>query len=255
MSLVTTETSRERRFASLAESKDHLWERVVVRDVDFRSPSGVELPAAIHCERPWRGRFEGLQIHGLYAVGIDLHFALYARIDNCSVDNCDTGYFIGDATPVWDDATQSNSASNLARLIACRFVGRKPTDIGFELYGGSNVRYEQCVVEGHECDTGWDLHPRTARTKTTLLDCHLEVEAITAINYDGYNNWLIIDGLELAKKPEVLLDCRGDQGSTIYFDRNNWKSVPKIILGRDTNVELGRNSFTDDEFWASVERV
>lgn len=237
--------------------------RVRLQDVNFYTE--FDWLSAIHIERAYHAKVDGCSVVGPYRRGVEFYFCLYGSIVDVSVEGAKQGFFLGSGAAVdpatgeklWPDGEHNNSASNQACVAQCRFHGQHDDAVGFVLEGGDNVVFEQTTVEGNKCKTGWKLAPRAPRGYLTLSHSWLEVPVATAIDFDGHQTWFEIRKLNLdgSKMPEVLLDCRGDQGSTVYFNQNNWPSVPKIILGRDTNVELGRNSFSDDEFWASVTRV
>lgn len=257
MDVTVSETKQRttfvRKFASLAEANPNRFDRVRIVDVDFDAKEATIDPA-IHCERAWRGTFERLNIQGPYSIGVAVYFGLYTELDNVVAQGPATGFFVGNGTHVWEDATPSNSASNLSCLKQCRFGGMKETDIGFHLDGGSGVIFEQCVVEGSKCGTGWKLFPRAARCVTTLRTCWLEVKTATAIEYDGEKGVLVIDGLDMAEQPGLLLDAKGDKESVIVFRNNTWKSIPPMRIHRSTRVVFEESNILDEErFWAVVD--
>ncbi len=254
MNLTDTEqrVSFTRKFATLAEANQNRFDRVRITDVDFTTDTET-IDTAIHCERAWRGKFERLNIRGGYAFGVAIYFGLYSHLDNIAMQGPRVGFFVGDGTQVWDEARPNNSASNLSRLTQCRFGGTTSDDVGFHLYGGAGVVFDQCVVEGFHCGTAWKLFPRQARCVTTLRNCWLEVEAATAIQYDGLNGVLVIDGLDLAKQPELLLDAGLDEGSVVVFRNCAWKDIPPMKLSKTTKVVLEESNHLDRErFWSVV---
>lgn len=256
-----------RAFPSLAKANEQwndsrLKNRVNIVDADFVTDEPFE--HAIHIERAFHAEVKCVNILGPYARGVSMHFCLYGSIADVNVEGAMEGFFIGSGAVVvdnmtgeklWIDAEHNNSASNQARIVQSRFHGQHPEAVGFILEGGDNVLFEQTTVEGKSCRTGWQLAPRASWSQLTLNKAWLEVPVETAIEFDGHGTFFEIRQFNLGVTPGIFLDCRGDQGSTIFFEKNNWKSVPKMILGRDTNVELGKNSFSDDEFWDAVERV
>lgn len=274
---VTVDTSEPGRYAcrmfpTLKAANQH-WNakkpknRFKVIDSDFAtSDIGTIEPFdhAIHVERAFHAKIENVNILGPYSRGVSMHFCLYGSIRNVNVEGAIEGFFVGSGaevvdpesgTKLWPDGEHHNSASNQARIVQARFHGQHDDAIGFILEGGDNVLFDQTTVEGGKCKTGWRLAPRAPWSQITLNQSWLEVPVKTAIDFDGYGTFFEIRKFNMGVAPEVFLDCRGDQGSTIFFEKNNWKTVPKIILGRTTNVELGKNSFSDDEFWDSVQRV
>lgn len=245
----------ERRFASLAESSSHKKEHVNIERSSFvpepTDPSGD----AIHVERPWRLDINHVDIEGPYDRGVVVHFGLYAGLTNISTNGPKTGFWVGNGVPVWPDATHFNSASNQSVLDRCRHHGQSVDDIGFDIDGAANVFVNNGTVEGHDCKIGWRIRPRAAKGSCRLQDCWLETVngCKTAIVWDGYNGKLIIDNLTIKHLPDVLLDTRGDQGSTVVIQNNTWDTIPPIKLDPTTTVVFGAgNSFSCREFYNAL---
>lgn len=258
-----------RSFASLKEANADFHKdatrkkRVRLVDRNFATADPTTLDA-IRIERAYHTKIDGVSVVGPYHRGVAVYFGLYAGILDVSVEGANVGFFVGSgaaAVPftiekLWPDGEHHNSASNQALVKQSRFHSQIEGSTGFVLNGGDNVVFTQTTVEGSKrVARGWNLAPRAPRGSLTLDRSWLEVAADVAVEFDGFKTQFEITRFNMQVLPDVFLDCRGDQGSTIIFDRNNWPAVPKMILSKSTNVELGRNSFSDDEFWDQVERV
>lgn len=215
-------------------------------------------------ERPWRGEVRRTRIVGPYDRGVSFHFCLYATCINTSVEGgAKEGYFVGsgaeiqkDGQKLWPDAEHSNSASNQAYFRQARYHGQSEDGVAFIAQGLSKVEYVLCTVEGEACKLGWSIEFKHANAGCSIKDAHIEVPLKTAIYFDGYNSVVNIDGLRFSKPdiPEVLLDCRGDQWSTVNVTNNTWPKVPPILAAKDTKFNLFGNTFSDEEFYSAIVR-
>lgn len=252
-------SSYERAFPTKADADMERYSRAKVVDFNFHAVGEL---MAIHMERPFRGLVERCQITGDYDVGVGLFFALYGEIRQCMVQGPKIGYLVGNGLAIpptpWPDATNSNSQSNLALVEACRFGGMDASHIGFILDGGAGVSFKRCAVEGQLAAVGWDLQPRAARCKTSLVDCWIECPLDVAIRFRSTNSLLVIDGLDIDASfiPAVLLDAIADNGSRVRVQNCSWPTVPPLRVGRKTQVEYGPgNSFGQDDLAAAIDRA
>jgi len=225
----------------------------VVEGVQFKG-SGLSGQVGLSFGPSYGARVTGCRFVSL-GTGIDLQFALNARVEGCLATNC-TQYGFVARYGTWTGATNFNSQSNHTTFANCRVYNADATRAGFYVLGSSGVVLDSCISEGSnpEYNVKFDCDGSTVTKTFFVRNLHVENSPTRAHVYVNAAQVVDIDGV-FYQSGNVLVELGNDQH---WLTLKNVPWIPASSVtpfkaintgGRHHFENVGARTWTDASNW------